>query len=187
MGTVMIKCPKTGCEISTGIQMDPSYFKTIPVFFARTLCPICQTQHEWFARNAWVRELEAQGGQAINLARINRRPATVAMRAPKSMAVVAILAAAAVAAGFVAGDASPVLGSAVDRAASVTFPEANRATKGNRLPVLIPDDQAGAASEQATPPGQNRAPREAERKPVAHCEPVSAFWSRITKSMGRYG
>jgi hypothetical protein len=26
------------------------------VFFARTFCLICQTNHEWFAREAWVHE-----------------------------------------------------------------------------------------------------------------------------------
>ena len=60
MGNLMIKCPKTGCEISTGIQMDRSTFQSMPVFFARTLCPICQTQHEWFARAAWVQEPKAK-------------------------------------------------------------------------------------------------------------------------------
>jgi hypothetical protein len=189
MGTVMIKCPKTGCEISTGIEMDRCYFKTMPVFFARTLCPICQTQHEWFARNAWVRELEARGGQSINLARINRRPSTVAMRAHKSMAVVAILTAAAVAAGFIAGDASPVLGSAVGKSSfsmvahkspnyAITFPEANRAAKGNRLTIHLPEDQVGTAIERSTKDWGNSSVPLGERKPLPHCElvgsPISA-------------
>jgi hypothetical protein len=26
------------------------------VFFARTFCSICQANHEWFAREAWVHE-----------------------------------------------------------------------------------------------------------------------------------
>jgi len=26
------------------------------VFFARTFCLICQANHEWFAREAWVHE-----------------------------------------------------------------------------------------------------------------------------------
>ena len=193
MGNLMIKCPKTGCEIFTGIQMDRSTFQNMPVFFARTLCPICQTQHEWFARAAWVQEPKAQGEQPINLARINRRP--VAMHQPKWIVIAAIFAAAAVAAGFVAGtapvDASPVSNSAIRSAASsstvaaksttyaTTFPEANRAAKGNRLRVPIPDNQVGVAIEQDTKDWESRsvqsgAPREGERKRVVHCEPVGS-------------
>lgn len=191
MGTLMINCPKTGSAISTGIQMDPRTFHNMPVFFARTLCPICQTQHEWFARAAWVREPKAQGEQPINLTRINRRHATVAMQ-PKWMGIAAILAAATVAAGFVAGtaavDAYPVSGSVARSATfstvaakstthAITFPEPNRAAKANRLRIHIPE--VGAAIEDATKDWenravQNRAPREGERKPVAHCEPVGS-------------
>jgi hypothetical protein len=27
------------------------------VFFSRTYCPYCRTDHEWFAKQAWVREV----------------------------------------------------------------------------------------------------------------------------------
>jgi hypothetical protein len=56
MGTVMIKCPQTGREISTGLEVDASSFRATPVFFARSYCPICCTEHEWFAQQAWVCE-----------------------------------------------------------------------------------------------------------------------------------
>jgi hypothetical protein len=56
MGMVMIKCLNTGSTIPTGIKMDQDRFRQIPVFFARTFCPICQSNHEWFARDAWVEE-----------------------------------------------------------------------------------------------------------------------------------
>lgn len=56
MGMVMIKCPQTGSAIETGIQTDRERFKRSAVFFARTLCPLCQVTHEWFAREAWVHE-----------------------------------------------------------------------------------------------------------------------------------
>ena len=29
-----------------------------PVFFARVYCPICRSEHEWFAKEAWVCEAE---------------------------------------------------------------------------------------------------------------------------------
>jgi hypothetical protein len=56
MGTVMIRCPKTGREISTGYEADPARFGTTPVFFSRSHCPFCRTEHEWFAQEAWVCE-----------------------------------------------------------------------------------------------------------------------------------
>lgn len=56
MGTVMIRCPQTGHEISTGYEADPARFSSSPVFFARSFCPICQIEHEWFAKDAWVCE-----------------------------------------------------------------------------------------------------------------------------------
>ena len=192
MGTVMIKCPKTGCEISTGIQMDQSIFNTMPVFFSRTRCPICQTEHEWFARNAWVRELAAQSEQSTKLNRINIPLPAVAMRASKLMAVTALFVAFAIAAGFVAESiavgASPVSGSGIGTANSATHitttyahavPEVNRATKGDRLPVLISGDQGGAAPEQAKKDWGNRSvqsrpPREGVRKALAHCELVAS-------------
>jgi hypothetical protein len=57
MGQVMIKCPQTGEEIATGLQSDHASFKRMPVFYGRTLCPICRIDHDWFARDAWVAEL----------------------------------------------------------------------------------------------------------------------------------
>jgi hypothetical protein len=56
MGMVMIKCPQTGSAIPTGITMDREKFRSSAVFFARTYCRNCQTNHEWFAREAWVYE-----------------------------------------------------------------------------------------------------------------------------------
>jgi len=56
MGIVMIKCPRTGRPISTGMTADRETFRCSAVFFARTHCPICETNHQWFAREAWVDE-----------------------------------------------------------------------------------------------------------------------------------
>ena len=58
MGTLMIKCPETGRAISTGIEADRASFNRMPLFFGRTFCPMCRTQHEWFVKAAWVREPE---------------------------------------------------------------------------------------------------------------------------------
>jgi hypothetical protein len=56
MGVVMIKCPRTGHEIRTGIKTDRQSFRRSAVFFARTYCSICRDDHEWFAKEAWVCE-----------------------------------------------------------------------------------------------------------------------------------
>jgi hypothetical protein len=56
MGIVMIRCPATGREISTGIKVDRPRFECSPVFFAQTFCPFCRTEHQWFAKDAWVEE-----------------------------------------------------------------------------------------------------------------------------------
>ena len=56
MGIIMIKCPQTGREISTGIKADREKFRSSVVFFARTFCSLCKANHEWFAKDAWVKE-----------------------------------------------------------------------------------------------------------------------------------
>ena len=56
MGAVMVRCPQTGREIATGMIADRESFHATPVFFARVHCPICRTEHEWFAQEAWVCE-----------------------------------------------------------------------------------------------------------------------------------
>ena len=58
MGAVMIRCPQTGQHIRTGMVADRSSFEATPVFFALAYCPICRTEHEWFAKEAWVCEPE---------------------------------------------------------------------------------------------------------------------------------
>src|SRR5262245_9556868 len=66
MGEVMIKCPDTGRDIPTGMIADRISFSAMPVFFARVLCPVCHTQHEWFAREAWVCEADPQPTRALS-------------------------------------------------------------------------------------------------------------------------
>jgi hypothetical protein len=56
VGNVMIKCPRTGRVIPTGMKVDREKFRSSTVFFARTYCSICQANHEWFAREAWICE-----------------------------------------------------------------------------------------------------------------------------------
>jgi len=59
MGIVMIRCPATGRDISTGIKVDRPRFECSPVFFAQTHCPFCRVDHQWFAKDAWVEDSAA--------------------------------------------------------------------------------------------------------------------------------
>ena len=56
VGMIMIKCPQTGRAIPTGMKADRESFRRSAVFFARTHCSICETNHDWFAKEAWVHE-----------------------------------------------------------------------------------------------------------------------------------
>ena len=59
MGIVMIRCPVTGREIPTGIKTDRPTFECSAVFFAQSFCQFCRTEHQWFAKDAWVEESPA--------------------------------------------------------------------------------------------------------------------------------
>jgi hypothetical protein len=64
IGAVMVKCTNTGRNIHMGIFADRLSFNYTPVFFARVRCPICRTEHEWFAKEAWVFEIGQRCGPA---------------------------------------------------------------------------------------------------------------------------
>ena len=53
MGELMMRCPKTGKPVSTGIYIEPEKLGAMPVFFS-TFSPSCGTSHDWFARDAWM-------------------------------------------------------------------------------------------------------------------------------------
>ena len=67
MSVVMIKCPRTGHDISTGLEMTRSDFQRAPVFFARAYCPRCRCEHEWFAKDAWVSDSLRPAVPALDL------------------------------------------------------------------------------------------------------------------------
>ena len=66
MGTVMIRCPETGRAVSTGMRVDTESFRAMPVFFARSHCPICRAEHEWFAQEAWVCDAGPERADALS-------------------------------------------------------------------------------------------------------------------------
>ena len=75
MGLVMIRCLVTGHAISTGLEASELSFNHSPVFFGRTFCPVCRRDHQWFAKDAWVREQKENHGRkgTFNEAQLMRR------------------------------------------------------------------------------------------------------------------
>jgi len=115
--------------------------------------------------------------QPINtLTRINRSCPTL-VRRQRNWRVIAILGAAAVTAGFAAGAAALDTSSISNGAIHLSFPEANRATKRDRLRVPIPDNERGVAIKRDAKDTDSESlrspvPREIETKPIVHCELV---------------
>jgi hypothetical protein len=84
MGAVMVRCPETGRHIPTGLVTDRKSFDATPVFFARVYCPICRSEHEWFAKEAGcARSTPARG--AARCSEFVSRSRAVACRGPSSI------------------------------------------------------------------------------------------------------
>jgi hypothetical protein len=52
MGVLMLMCPTTGREFSTGIFADEETFKTLPNTVTNAACPHCGQLHRWWANEA---------------------------------------------------------------------------------------------------------------------------------------
>ena len=54
---VMVRCPTTGEELSTGVEMDAATFERLPDIHSQMKCAICGLDHEWSPREAWLGNL----------------------------------------------------------------------------------------------------------------------------------
>ena len=54
LGVVMVRCPKTGRELSTGIEMDSVTLERLPNIRSKIECPVCGVEHVWSTREAWL-------------------------------------------------------------------------------------------------------------------------------------
>jgi hypothetical protein len=55
MGVLMLKCPTTDREFSTGIEIDRDSFNKLPDTVTRAHCRYCGLTHAWWTREArWV-------------------------------------------------------------------------------------------------------------------------------------
>lgn len=53
VSVLMVRCPNTGRELSTGIEMDAATFDQLPDIRSHLKCPACGLDHLWSVREAW--------------------------------------------------------------------------------------------------------------------------------------
>jgi hypothetical protein len=54
MGTLVFVCPTTGHEVSTGVEVDRSSFKSLPRTKTAIFCPRCRKNHKLSLIWAWL-------------------------------------------------------------------------------------------------------------------------------------
>jgi len=54
MGVLKVRCPESGREVSTGIEIDPQSFAALPDKLPVSNCPLCGLDHAWLK---WRREV----------------------------------------------------------------------------------------------------------------------------------
>jgi hypothetical protein len=74
MSVLMFRCPNTGIELSTGIEMDAATFRQLPDIRSYTRCPVCSLGHIWSTRAAWL-DNPPQSAPALPWLFINNRSA----------------------------------------------------------------------------------------------------------------
>jgi hypothetical protein len=61
MSSLMIRCPRTGLDVWTGIETDPKSLEKIPDAFYYTPCPHCGFEHLWWSDEAWLTDDASPG------------------------------------------------------------------------------------------------------------------------------
>jgi len=52
MVILKVMCPETGREVSTGIEIDPQSFASLPDKLTLSTCPFCGLDHVWLKCDA---------------------------------------------------------------------------------------------------------------------------------------
>jgi hypothetical protein len=52
MGVLKVRCPETGREVSTGIEIGPESFAALPDKLPISNCPLCGLDHAWLKCDA---------------------------------------------------------------------------------------------------------------------------------------
>ena len=58
MPLLMIRCPNTGREVSTGLNVAPDSFASLPDKLVTSSCPLCGSDHTWLKCDARFAEGE---------------------------------------------------------------------------------------------------------------------------------
>jgi hypothetical protein len=58
VGIIVVRCPKTDQEISTGIEIESEDFLLLPPVAGRVQCPLCGEEHSWLPSAARVKDVE---------------------------------------------------------------------------------------------------------------------------------
>jgi hypothetical protein len=61
MSSLMIRCPRTGLDIWTGVDTDPESLQKIPDTFYYTPCLHCGFEHAWWLDEAWLTDDASPG------------------------------------------------------------------------------------------------------------------------------
>src|SRR5680860_1198296 len=54
MPMLMIRCPRTGCDVTTGLEVDHLSLEKLPDVMVHTHCPHCRIDHSWWPEEAWL-------------------------------------------------------------------------------------------------------------------------------------
>ena len=66
MCLIMIRCPRSGQEVWTGVETDPDTFQTIPHHLFYASCQHCGLEHAWWRDEAWLVDAPEQPNLAVN-------------------------------------------------------------------------------------------------------------------------
>jgi hypothetical protein len=58
---LMLNCPTSGREFSTGIQIEEDCFSKLPDTVTKARCPHCGLEHAWWTREARIAEAIPSG------------------------------------------------------------------------------------------------------------------------------
>lgn len=61
MSMIMIRCPETGREISTGIECEDDDFRKLPFVITQTICLSCGREHSWSKSETWLNDGSSNG------------------------------------------------------------------------------------------------------------------------------
>lgn len=62
MGMIIILCPRTGKQVSTGVELDKAHFDRMRETRFTMSCWLCGQEHEWSKR--WATFVEDFGGES---------------------------------------------------------------------------------------------------------------------------